>query len=42
MKERIRELLEQQLPLVNFDSAFLVSELASLGLTLSMLKLAQE
>lgn len=42
MKERIRELLEQQLPLVNFDSEFLFSELDSLGITLIMMTLAQE
>lgn len=32
MKEEIRELLENALPLVNFDSDFLFSELDSLGI----------
>ena len=31
MKDRIRELLENVLPLVDFDSDFLFSELDSLG-----------
>ena len=33
MKERIRNLLEDALPLVDFDSEFLFSELDSLGVT---------
>lgn len=33
MKERIRLLLEDALPLVDFDSDFLFSELDSLGVT---------
>ena len=33
MKERIRQLLEDALPLVDFDSDFLFSELDSLGVT---------
>ena len=32
-KENIRELLEDALPLVDFDSDFLFSELDSLGVT---------
>ena len=31
MKERIRTLLEAELPIVDFDSDFLFSELDSLG-----------
>ena len=33
MKKKIRELLENVLPLVDFDSEFLFSELDSLGVT---------
>ena len=33
MKEDIRKMLEDVLPLVNFDSDFLFSELDSLGVT---------
>lgn len=42
MKERIRKLLEQQLPLVDFDSEFLFSELDSLGIALIMMTLSQK
>ena len=33
MKEKIRQMLEEVLPLVDFDSDFLFSELDSLGVT---------
>ena len=33
MKEKIRQLLEDALPLVDFDSDFLLGELDSLGVT---------
>ncbi len=42
MKQRIRELLEEVLPLVNFDSEFLFSELDSLGITVILMTLSQE
>lgn len=42
MKQRIRELLKQQLPLVDLDSEYLFSELDSLGITLIMMTLSQE
>lgn len=42
MKERIRQLLEDALPLVDFDSKFLFSELDSLGVTTILMTLADE
>ena len=42
MKEKIRELLEDGLPLVDFDSDFLFSELDSLGVTTILMTLADE
>lgn len=42
MKEKIRQLLEDQLPLVDFDSAFLFTELDSLGITTILMTLAAE
>ncbi len=42
MKARIRQLLEDVLPLVDFDSEFLFSELDSLGVTTILMTLADE
>lgn len=42
MKEEIRALLEDILPLVNFDSDFLLSELDSLGITAILMTLSQK
>jgi acyl carrier protein len=42
MKEKIRQLLEDALPLVDFDSQFLFSELDSLGVTTILMLLADE
>lgn len=42
MKEEIRALLENILPLVNFDSDFLISELDSLGITAILMTLSQK
>ena len=42
MKERIRTLLEDVLPLADFDSQFLFSELNSLGVTTIMMTLESE
>ena len=42
MKEEIRALLEDILPLVNFDSDFLISELDSLGITAILMMLSQK
>ena len=42
MKERIRQLLEDALPLVDFDSDFLFSELDSLGVTTILMVLSDE
>lgn len=42
MKEKIRQLLEDALPLVDFDSDFLFSELDSLGVTTILMTLADE
>ena len=42
MKDRIRELLENVLPLVDFDSDFLFSELDSLGVTTILMTLSDE
>lgn len=41
-KEDIRTLLEDKLPLVDFDSDFLFSELDSLGVTTILMTLAGE
>ena len=40
MKEEIRHLLEEVLPLVDFDSDFLFSELDSLGVTTILMTLS--
>ena len=42
MKERIRTLLEDLLPLVDFDSDFLFAELESLGVTTILMSLSEE
>lgn len=42
MKERIKKLLEDALPLVDFDSDFLFSELDSLGVTTILMLLSDE
>ena len=42
MKDKIRTLLEEALPLVDFDSDFLFSELDSLGVTTIMMLLSDE
>lgn len=42
MKDRIRQLLEDALPLVDFDSDFLFSELDSLGVTTILMLLSDE
>lgn len=42
MKERIRQLLEEALPLVDVDSEFLYSELDSLGVITILMTLSQE
>ena len=42
MKEKIRQLLEDALTLVDFDSDFLFSELDSLGVTTIMMLLSDE
>lgn len=42
MEEEIRALLEDILPLVNFDSDFLFSELDSLGITAILMTLSQK
>lgn len=42
MKERIRTLLEVELPIVDFDSEFLFSELDSLGVVTILMILSQE
>ena len=42
MKQRIRQLLEEALPLVDFDSDFLFSELDSLGVTTILMLLSDE
>jgi acyl carrier protein len=42
MKERIRTILEDLLPLVNFDSDFLFAELDSLGVTTILMALSEE
>ncbi len=40
MKEEIRAMLEEMLPLVDFDSDFLFSELDSLGITTILMTLS--
>lgn len=40
MKEKIRQMLEELLPLVDFDSDFLYSELDSLGVTTILMTLS--
>ncbi len=42
MKEKIRTILEEALPLVNFDSDFLFGELDSLGVTTILMMLSDE
>ncbi len=42
MKEQIRTLLENVLPLVDFDSDFLFEELDSLGVTTILMTLSEE
>ncbi len=42
MKQRIRTLLENALPLVDFDADFLFSELDSLGVTSILMLLSDE
>ena len=42
MKEKIRKMLEDALPLVDFDSDFLFSELDSLGVTTILIMLSDE
>lgn len=41
-KQKIRSLLENELPLVNLDSDFLFSELDSLGITTILMTLSKE
>lgn len=42
MKEKIREILEEALPLVDLDSDFLFNELDSLGITTILMLLSDE
>ena len=42
MKEKIKKMLEDALPLVDFDSDFLFSELDSLGVTTIRMMLSDE
>lgn len=42
MKKKIRTLLEENLPLVDFDSDFLFAELDSLGVTTILMVLSDE
>ena len=42
MKQRIREILEDALPLIDLDSDFLFSELSSLDITTIMMLLSEE
>ncbi|MBO7098528.1 MAG: acyl carrier protein [Bacteroidaceae bacterium] len=42
MKERIKKILENMLPLVDLDSDFLFSELDSLGVTTILMTLSAE
>lgn len=41
-KQRIRELLEESLPIVDLDSEYLFSELDSLGVVTILMVLSQE
>lgn len=42
MKEKIRQLLQDSLPIVDFDSDFLFAELDSLGVTHILMLLSEE
>ncbi len=42
MKEYIRQILEEALPMVDFDSDFLFNELDSLGITTILMLLSDE
>ncbi len=42
MKEKIRKMIEEALPLVDADSEFLFSELDSLGITTILMMLSDE
>lgn len=42
MKEEIRQMLEESLPLVDFDSEFLLGELDSLGVTTIFMLLSEK
>ncbi len=42
MKEKIRKILEEALPLVDLDSDFLFNELDSLGITTILMLLSDE
>ena len=42
MKENIRKILEEALPMVNLDSDFLFNELDSLGITTILMLLSDE
>lgn len=42
MKEKIREILEEALPLVDLESDFLFNELDSLGITTILMLLSDE
>lgn len=42
MKKKIRKMLEESLPLVDFDSDFLFAELSSLDITTIMMLLSEE
>lgn len=42
MKEEIRTMLEEQLPLVDFDSDFLFAELDSLGIAQILISLSEK
>lgn len=42
MKQTIRQLLEEALPMVNFDSEFLIEELDSLGITTILMLLSEK
>jgi len=42
MKQHIRNILEELLPIVNLDSDFLFSELDSLGVTTILMVLSEE
>lgn len=42
MKQRIRELFESALPIVDLDSDFLFTELDSLGITTILMMLSEE